>query len=77
MPVQVIVFGQLTDILGHSPVTMEDVADTSTLIQQLNQRYPALVNAPYIIAVDKKIVSENTPLTGNNIVALLPPFAGG
>jgi molybdopterin converting factor small subunit len=77
MPVQVIVFGQLTDILGHSPVTIADVADTSTLIQQLNQRYPALVNAPYIIAVDKKIVSENTPLTGNNIVALLPPFAGG
>lgn len=77
MPVQVIVFGQLTDILGHSPVTIEDAADTSTLIQQLNQRYPALVKAPYIIAVDKKIVNGNTPLTGNNTVALLPPFAGG
>jgi molybdopterin synthase sulfur carrier subunit len=47
------------------------------LIQQLNQRYPALVNAPYIIAVDKKIVDGNTLLTGNNLVALLPPFAGG
>jgi molybdopterin converting factor small subunit len=77
MPVQVIVFGQLTDILGKGPVTMEDAPDTSTLIQQLNQRYPALVNAPYIIAVDKKIVNGNTPLTGNNTVALLPPFAGG
>jgi len=77
MPVQVIVFGQLTDILGHSPVTMADVADTSTLIQQLNQRYPALVKAPYIIAVDKQIVTGNTLLSGNNTVALLPPFAGG
>ena len=32
MPVQVIVFGQLTDILGHQPITMEDAPDTSTLI---------------------------------------------
>jgi molybdopterin converting factor small subunit len=77
MPVQVIVFGQLTDILGHQPVTMDDAPDTSTLIQQLNQRYPALIKAPYIIAVDKKIVTENTLLTGSNTVALLPPFAGG
>ena len=77
MPVQVIVFGQLTDIVGHQPVTVADVADTNQLIQQLNERYPALLNAPYIIAVDKQIVSANTILTGDNTVALLPPFAGG
>jgi len=77
MPVQVIVFGQLQDIMGHHPVTIDEVADTSALVQQLNKRYPALVNAPYIIAVDKQIVNGNTPLTGNNTVALLPPFAGG
>jgi len=77
MPVQVIVFGQLTDILGHSPVTIDDATDTSALVQQLNKRYPALAKAPYIIAVDKQIVNGNTPLTGNNTVALLPPFAGG
>ena len=77
MPVQVIVFGQLTDILGNSPISMEGVADTSELVAQLNQRYPALANAPYIIAVDKQIVNGNTALAGNNTVALLPPFAGG
>ena len=77
MPVQVIVFGQLTDILGTSPVNVEGVADTSELVAQLNQRYPALANAPYIIAVDKQIVNGNTTLAGNNTVALLPPFAGG
>jgi molybdopterin synthase sulfur carrier subunit len=76
MPVQVVVFGQLTDIMG-SGVTVEDVTDTSELIHRLNERYPALANAPYIIAVDKQIVNGNTVLTGNNTVALLPPFAGG
>lgn len=77
MPVNVIVFGQLIDILGNGVVTFEDVADTHELIQKLNAQYPALVNAPYIIAVDKQIVNDNTVLTGNNTVALLPPFAGG
>ncbi|AEV96948.1 molybdopterin synthase sulfur carrier subunit [Niastella koreensis] len=77
MPVQVIVFGQLTDILGHQPITMDDAPDTGTLIKELNQRYPALEKAPYIIAVDKTIVNGNVLLTGNNTVALLPPFAGG
>ncbi len=77
MAVQVIVFGQLTDILGTSPVNVEGVADTSELVAQLNQRYPALTNAPYIIAVDKQIVNGNTALAENNTVALLPPFAGG
>ena len=77
MSVNVIVFGQLTDIVGKTPLTMEDVADTTQLVQRLQERYPALVNAPYIIAVDKQIVNGNTALTGNNTVALLPPFAGG
>lgn len=77
MPVQVIVFGQLTDIMGNNPIMVEHAADTGELIEQLNQRYPALLNKPYIIAVDKQIVAGHTPLSGNNTVALLPPFAGG
>jgi sulfur-carrier protein len=77
MSVNFIVFGQLTDIVGKAPLTVEDVSDTSQLVQRLQERYPALVNAPYIIAVDKQIVNSNTALTGNNTVALLPPFAGG
>ena len=77
MSVNVIVFGQLTDIVGKAPLTVEDVSDTSQLVQRLQERYPALVNAPYIIAVDKQIVNGNTALNGNNTVALLPPFAGG
>ena len=77
MPVQVIVFGQLTDIIGNHAVTVNGAMDTSQLIKQLNEQYPALVNIPYLIAVDKQVVNSNTLLTGNNTVALLPPFSGG
>jgi molybdopterin synthase sulfur carrier subunit len=77
MSINVIVFGRLTDIVGKAPLTVQDVADTSQLVQQLHQRFPALAEAPFIIAVDKQIVHDNTALTGSNTVALLPPFAGG
>jgi molybdopterin converting factor small subunit len=31
----------------------------------------------YIIAVDKKVIQENTVISETSNVALLPPFSGG
>jgi sulfur-carrier protein len=76
MPINIIIFGQLTDIAGSS-LALENIADTNNLVKELHILYPALVNAKYAIAVDKKVVNENTTLTENSIVALLPPFSGG
>lgn len=72
----IIIFGQLTDIAG-STLALENIADTNSLVEELNNLYPALAKAKYMIAVDKKVVNENTTLTENSIVALLPPFSGG
>ena len=70
------IFGRLTDIAGSS-LTLENVADTNNLVKKLHILYPGLADAKYVIAVDKKVVNENTTLTENSIVALLPPFSGG
>ncbi len=77
MSINIIIFGQIVDITGTNSLTVEDVADTSQLINRLSAAYPALSSAKYAIAVDKKIVKENTPLSNNNTIALLPPFSGG
>lgn len=77
MKVNIILFGQLTDITGADTFTMEGVADTAGLIKKLHDDYPALSNSKYIIAIDKKVIAENTVLTDNCTVALLPPFSGG
>jgi molybdopterin converting factor small subunit len=77
MQVNIIIFGQLTDITGRSSVTISDVENTKELVTELNRRYPLLADSKYVIAVDKEVVSENTVLTGNSSVALLPPFSGG
>ena len=77
MGIQVIVFGQLTDILKDSSFTLTGIADTDGLISELNKRYPALTNARYMIAVDKQTVTGNMHLNEGSTVALLPPFSGG
>ncbi|MFI5132567.1 MAG: MoaD/ThiS family protein [Chitinophagales bacterium] len=76
MPINIIIFGQLADIAGSS-LALENIADTNSLVKELHILYPALATAKYAIAVDKKVVNENTRLTENSIVALLPPFSGG
>ena len=71
------IFGQLTDITGNNSVTLEDVADTDVLIQQLQLKYPALSNTKYAVAVNKQIIQHTTALQQDAEIALLPPFSGG
>ncbi|MEP7109661.1 MAG: MoaD/ThiS family protein [Ferruginibacter sp.] len=77
MKVNILIFGQLTDITGAGIVTLENIADTDNLVATLHGNYPGLINSKYLIAVDKKVISENTPLFDNCTIALLPPFSGG
>lgn len=77
MQVNIIIFGQLTDITGTDNLSFENVKDTAELVDRLKTRYPALNASKFAIAVDKKMVKENTALFNNNTIALLPPFSGG
>ncbi|HEV8286122.1 MAG TPA: MoaD/ThiS family protein [Chitinophagaceae bacterium] len=76
MPLNIIIFGQLTDITGSS-LSLDNISDTDNLVRELNKRYPALAGKKYVVAVDKQVVTTNTVLTNNDTVALLPPFSGG
>ena len=77
MKIQVMIFGQLTDIVNGNTLTLSGIADTDNLVKELNKQYPALAQAKYIIAVDKQTVTTNTNLKDGSTVALLPPFSGG
>lgn len=76
MSLKVIMFGKLVDIAGNS-VSIDEARDTDSLVNILNKTYPALANAKYVIAVNKKVINQNTTLDSNSEVALLPPFSGG
>jgi sulfur-carrier protein len=71
------VFGQLTDVVGGSSCSIERVIDTASLQQALFARYPLLKQKKFMVAVDNKIVKENTPIGEAAYIALLPPFSGG
>ncbi len=75
MSLRIILFGRLADIAGNS--VSVSATDTDSLINILHRDYPALASTKYLIAVDKQIITENTVLNNNSIVALLPPFSGG
>lgn len=77
MAVNVKLFGQLAELAGSSSLQIDDAADTQTLQQKIHAFLPVLANTTFRIAVDKKIISGNTPLNHESTVALLPPFSGG
>jgi molybdopterin synthase sulfur carrier subunit len=77
MSIEVMFFGQLTDITGSSKISVEDVADTDSLKQKLFQQYPSLSAAKFRVAVDNKIISDNTSIGQGSKIAFMPPFSGG
>lgn len=77
MQVNIIIFGQIADITQTNSITVNNVKDTGELLDKLKADYPALNTAKFAIAVNKKMVKENTALYDNNTIALLPPFSGG
>jgi molybdopterin converting factor small subunit len=77
MDIQVIVFGQLTDITGSGMIGVQDVTDTNSLVAALQAKYPKLADTKFAIAVDKKLIRENTILNPASTVVLMPPFSGG
>ena len=76
MSVKIILFGKLADIAGGA-VSVDNVADTDSLINALHNDYPEFAKTKYVIAVDKQVIKENTVLNKKSTVALLPPFSGG
>ncbi len=77
MHINVMIFGQLTDLTGANLLEFENINNTNQLVDKLTAAYPSLASAKYALAVDKKIVKENTVLQNNSTIALLPPFSGG
>jgi len=77
LTIDILAFGQLTDITGQSAWQMEDITNTDQLKTILAEKYPALAQSKFLIAVNKEIIRGNVKLKSGDVVALLPPFSGG
>lgn len=75
--VHVIFFGRLAEITGYSHKDFTGMESTGRLIDHLHQMHPGLSTVHYALAVDQKIVNNNTILDHESTVAFMPPFSGG
>lgn len=75
--INVLLFGAAAEMVGKNNLALTGVSTTVELKEQLETTYPGLKNINYAMAVDKQMISTDTPLETGATVALLPPFSGG
>ena len=77
MEINLLAFGQVADITGKAEWNISGIKNTDELTQHLAEQFPSLLSIKYSMAVNKKIIQENTELKNEDTVAILPPFSGG
>ena len=78
MKVSVLFFGSLIDATGGKrEIQLNDMRDMDSVKNNLLKQFPQLENYTFRIALNQKILDENHDLIDNDVIALLPPFAGG
>ena len=78
----ILFFGRLGDAAQNiSAVKPDSVVDTDSLVKWLSDKYEGLdqelAKAGNRIAVNKTIITHNTPLNDNDEVAFMSPLSGG
>lgn len=77
MEIIVLFFGELAEVAGANKMAVQNTSDTQSLTEWMEEKYPALKNRTYRVAVNKEVISEKRNLNHGDEVALLPPYAGG
>ena len=77
MKVKVLLFGVFSEKIESSSLYFEDITSTEDLLINIYGLYPALKEMRCTLAVNQHIIMENTKLKNGDVVALMPPFAGG
>lgn len=74
--VKVLFFGQAAEATGKTE-EMFTTGTTASLRGQLIEKYPALKQIPFRLALNKTMLRSESELKPNDIIAVLPPFQGG
>lgn len=73
---KVLLFGIIAERAGAAELESH-APSLAMLKREMEQRITGLDAMSYAIAVDRRIVRDDMPLTGTEEIAVLPPFAGG
>ncbi|MDH4226218.1 MAG: MoaD/ThiS family protein [Deltaproteobacteria bacterium] len=77
--IKVLFFGILSSKTGVKETSIEARSGMKVgdLLKELRKLYPALPNAPYMVAVNEEQAKQNTTIKDKDEVAIMPPFSGG
>jgi sulfur-carrier protein len=73
-------FGLLADLTKLKEEQLafdQETISVSTLKSKIENNYQSMQNTAYTIAVNQVISNLQTPIKDQDIIAFLPPFAGG
>jgi molybdopterin synthase sulfur carrier subunit len=73
-------FGLLAEITHCNEEQVELTADVSSLLglkSAVEQRFPAFQKTAYSIALNQSLRNDEVALKEADVIAFLPPFAGG
>ena len=74
---EILFFGSLAEITSSNKMLVDEIVDTDSLKNFLQQKYTDLKTSKYFIAVNQKMIQSNTMLSKEDTIALMPPFSGG
>jgi molybdopterin synthase sulfur carrier subunit len=74
--IKVLYFGPAREITGTDSEEFA-AGDTSSLRSRILDRYPRMAALPFLLALNSRMLKEESSLKDNDIVAILPPFEGG
>jgi molybdopterin synthase sulfur carrier subunit len=77
MDIEILFFGQLTDISGCQSVKIENPGSTEAVKEWLCKQYPGLVGAKFVMALNNQLIVVPQKITEPSIIACMPPFSGG
>ena len=77
MKIKILFFGSIATLAGKSEMMLEDISDLETIKSHLTGLFPELLNFTFRIALNQELVDGNPVLNDGDVLALMPPFAGG
>ena len=79
MKVNILAFGIAKEIFGTNHLAIEfDGNNTEDLKNSLEQQFPRLKQLPaYMMAVNSEYVSNQTTISSDDEIAIIPPVSGG
>ncbi|WP_316822914.1 MoaD/ThiS family protein [Pedobacter gandavensis] len=77
MEIELISFGKISEFIPRQKIDITGVSDIDALKIYLERTFPQISTLKYKLALNQNLIQHNTLISGNEVIAIMPPFSGG